>query len=130
MSLDQSIQILFETHGGERYPRLIVKADGCHDVGRLLAALAHGNCEQAHVARAAARELNRTEPGRATLAYLHRQGGPDLTPPKCEPCAAGDCDGCWSVLSPYGEDECGCYDAAEDRHMNPVAIARATGMDA
>lgn len=117
MSLDQSIQILFETHSGERYPRLVVRADGCHDVGRLLATLAQGNCEHLGIAHDAARAMNRTEAGRATLAYLHRQGGPDLTPPKCEPCAEGAHGECWTATDPDSLDSaCGCFEAYPDEH--------------
>lgn len=115
MSLDQSIQILFEPHG-EKYPRLVVRANGVHDVGRLLAALARGNCEHLDVANGAARELNRTTEGRATLTYLHDCGGPDLTPAPCEPCAEGDHDHCWSSTDPT-EAPCGCFEADEADHL-------------
>lgn len=113
---------------GTRYPQVVVIVDGVHDVGRFLANLARGSCEQGGLARGIARDLNRTQDGRAVFDLLVRHGGPDLRPPICEPCGEGDCEGCWSVLSPEPEDYCGCYDRDEDAHTTPAAIARATGV--
>lgn len=130
MSYDHRTEMLYEQHGGAQYPRLVIRVDGCHDVGRMLANLARGNCEHGELAREIARDLNRSEPGRATLAYLVSHGGPDLTPGPCDPCAEGDHEGCWSILSPAPDDECGCHDANPGTHETPAAHARAMGVDA
>ena len=114
MSLEQSVQLLFEQTTGEKYPRLVIRADGVHDVGRLLATLARGNCEHLGIAHDAARQLNRTPEGRATLAYLERHGGPMLAPHSCEECEGGNHDGCWQAdrhFDPVNDGPCGCYEA-------------------
>lgn len=114
MTLDQRTELLYEPHG-EKYPVLYVRADGVHDVGRLIATLAHGNCEHAALAYEVGRELNRTPEGRATLAYLERQGGPKLGPSPCEPCDAGNHAECEQALYPADPIDgavCGCFEAA------------------
>lgn len=126
MSLDQSIQMLFDQTTGEKYPRLVIRANGVHDVGRLLAALARGTCEHLGVAHDAARELNRQPEGRYTLAYLERHGGPKLAPPSCDPCAEGNHDDCWQGSDDYDpiDGPCGCYEAEtgwENRHRREVS---------
>jgi len=71
---------------GSAAPIVTVTASGVHDVGRLLNALAHGNCEQAHLAHQIARKLRysrkKGRPGLATLRYLEKHGGPVLGKPR------------------------------------------------
>lgn len=95
---------------GNTYPELRVTVDGCHDVGRLAATLASGNCEHGDAARRIGRDLNRTADGRAVIAYLVGHGGPDLAPPPCDPCTAGEHDDCWHDPPEW---VCGCADRDE-----------------
>lgn len=114
MTIDHRVEFLYEPHG-DRYPVVTVKVSGVHDVGRLLATLARGNCEHASVAFDAGRDLNRTEEGRATLRYLEGHGGPKLGPPPCEECEAGRHDECFEKLYPHDPVDgavCGCFEAA------------------
>lgn len=116
MALDQRTEFLYEPHG-ERYPSVVIKATGVHDVGRLIATLARGNCEHISVAYEVGRELNRSEEGRATLRYLESHGGPKLGPLPCEECAEGNHAGCFQRLYPHDPVDgavCGCFEAAGD----------------
>ena len=61
--------------GFQPAPIITITAKGVHDVGRLIECLAHGNSEQAHVARRLVDRLNRKRAGRWTLSYLQSHGG-------------------------------------------------------
>lgn len=119
MTIDHAIEILYEPRG-ERYPALTLRVKGVHDVGRVLATMARGNCEHAAVAYDAGRDLNKTPEGRATLAYLESHGGPTLGPPTCDECAAENHSECYQRLYPYDPIDgavCGCFEAVgDDKH--------------
>lgn len=125
MTIDHNLEFLYE-RDGDRYPVLRLRVDGVHDVGRVLATLARGNCEHAHVAYAVGRELNRTWEGRATLAYLERHGGPKLGPSPCEACTEGvhrECDQVLHPDDPIDGAVCGCYEADEPGHTRAAMSA-------
>lgn len=60
-------------------PALTIRAEGLHDVSRLVQALAEGNSGQARLARTVADTMLDSGPGTATLVLLARHGGVDLT---------------------------------------------------
>lgn len=119
MTLSQNLDWPYE-RDGNRFPSLRLRIEGVHDVGRVIATLARGNCEHAALAFEIGRELNKTKDGRATLAYLEGHGGPKLGPAPCEECHGGNHSECEELLypnEPFDGSVCGCFEAGEIEHV-------------
>lgn len=125
MTLQQRVEWRYDSDG-RKFPVLTVTVEGVHDVGRLAATLARGNCEHSSLARDIGRDLNRTQEGRSTLAYLEGHGGPKLRPLPCEECAGGNHAACHQRLYPhdaYDGSVCGCFEAEGDYGHAQLEIA-------
>lgn len=73
-------------------PTVVLVVQGTHDVSRIVQALAHGNVEQADLARRISASLKRRPSGRSALELLRRHGGPDMLNTGPEPLTV-DADG-------------------------------------
>lgn len=60
-------------------PIVTLTVSGTHDVSRLVHLLRRGTIEQGVAGNRLARQLRKTDGGRAALELLKQHGGPDLT---------------------------------------------------
>ncbi len=80
MSLDQRVELRFEPTG-DKYPRVVIIADGVHDVGRLIATLAHGTVStpRSHI-RLAANSTTPRKAGTRSLTWSVSATGMEAAP--------------------------------------------------